>query len=117
MSKATPVTTRSSAPIPHAGNKQGTVPARRKPHAPARPAGTQDLIARIWETLEWRKTLQVAFIIAVTGITVTLMLAGLGLLAHAMTGHAMTGQAATWPVGASIITGVVSYRAARRRHQ
>jgi hypothetical protein len=65
----------------------------------------------MWDTLEWRKTLQIAFIITITGITIFLVLAGLGLLAHA------TGLAAAWPVGTSIITGTVSYQIARRQRQ
>ena len=115
MSKATPATTSASAPVPHVGSTRGrTAPAHRKPRRPAPPITTQDLIARIWDTLEWRKTLQVAFIITLTGITLTLMLAGLGLLLA----HAMTGLAAAWPAGVSItITATVTYRAAHRRRR
>jgi len=63
----------------------------------------------MWDTLEWPRALQMAFIIAVTGITIFLVLAGLGLLAHA------TGLTAAWPVGASIISGTVSFQIARRQ--
>lgn len=109
MSKAN-----TPAPAPHAGRtRRRTAPARRKPRSPARPASTQDLIATIWDTLEWRKTLQAAFLITVTGTVVTLMLAGLGLLAHAM-----TTTTAAWPAGVSItITVTVSYRAGHRKHR
>jgi hypothetical protein len=113
MSKATPATTFRHAPSRHTGSKQGrTVPASPQARTPARAMSTQDLIARIWRTLEWRKTLQVTFIITVTGITVALVLAGLGLLTHAM-----TSQGAAWPVGAGIITGTASYLTARRRRR
>ena len=111
MSKATP---HRPAPAPHAGStRRRTAPAHRKPRSPARPASTQDLIARIWDTLEWRKTLQVAFIITVTGTMVTLMLAGLGLLRPRD-----DGQDAAWPAGVSItITATVTYRAGHRKHR
>jgi hypothetical protein len=105
MSKATP----HRATARHDSSKQVTTPAHRKPHTPAQPASTQDLIARVWDTLQWRRTLQAAFIIAVTGITAALLLTGLALAAHAM-----TSQAAAWPVSISI-TATVSYRAARHR--
>jgi hypothetical protein len=111
MSKATPAATRRAS-APDASAQSGTTPARRTPCAQDRPATTPGLIARIWDTLEWRKTLQVAFIIAVTGITITLMLTGLGLLAHTM-----PGQTPVWPIGASILTVTVTYRAARRRRR
>ena len=87
------------------------MPAHRKPRIPTRRVSNQDLIARIWDTLEWRKTLQVAFIIAVVGITAALLLAGLEI-----TAHTMTSQAAAWPVSITI-TATVSYRAARRRQR
>jgi hypothetical protein len=111
MSKAKTEATSHRVPA-GAGSKQGTLPARRKPGGPARPVTTQDFIARIWDTLEWRKTLQMAFIISVTGIMVTLMLAGLGLLVHAV-----PSMAAAWPVGASLITVTVTCRAARHRQR
>lgn len=104
MSKATPATPRR-APVQH-GSKQGTTPAHHTPHIPARRVSNQDLIARIWDTLEWRKTLQVAFITAIVGITAALFLAGLEVAAHTL-----TSQAAAWPVGITI-TATVSYRAA-----
>jgi hypothetical protein len=112
MSKAAPETTSEGAPVPHDGSKQGTAPAHREPRSPTRPATTQDLIAQIWHTLEWHRTLQVAFIIAVSGITLTLVLAGLGLLAHAS-----ISQTASWPIGPSIMTATVGYLAARRRQR
>jgi len=109
MNKATPATP-DGTPVQH-HSKQGTAPARRTQPAPARRVSNQDLIARIWETLEWRKTLQVAFIIAMAGFTAALLLAGLEIAAHTM-----TGQAAAWPVSITI-TATVSYRAARRRQR
>jgi hypothetical protein len=72
-----------------------------------RPATTPGLIAQIWHTLEWRKTLQVAFVIAVAG---AVFVTGLGLLAHAM-----AGCAAAWSAASSAITAVISYRTGRRR--
>jgi len=114
MSKATPATTSASAPAPHGSTRGRPAPRHRKPRRPAPPVGTQDLIARLWDTLDWRKTLQVAFLITVTGITVTLMLAGLGVLLA----HTMTGLAAAGPAGVSItITATVTYRAAHRRRR
>jgi hypothetical protein len=109
MSKATPASTSTPAPAP--STRAHARPATRRPVSPARQLSTPDLIARMWDTLEWRKTLQIAFIITITGITIFLALAALGLLAHA------TGLAAAWPVGTSIITGTVSYRIARRQPQ
>jgi hypothetical protein len=69
------------------------------------------LIARIWETLAWPKTLQVAFVIAVAGLTVGLLLAGLEVAAHTI-----SSQAAAWPVSITV-TATVSYQAARRRRR
>jgi hypothetical protein len=109
MSKAKPGRARGGAPIPHDASKQGTTQAPQSPRSPARPATTQELITRIWDTLEWRKTLQVAIVIAVTGATAALAMAGLGLLAGALTSPAI------WPAGA--ITAAVSYAAARSRHR
>ncbi len=113
MSKATPLPAHDLAPAPHADSKRGrTAPVRRKPRNPAHPATTPELIARIWDTLNWGRTLQLAFIIAVTGITIASMLTGLELLAHAM-----TGTTAAWSAAATIITGTVSYRAALRQRR
>ncbi|HLK00503.1 MAG TPA: hypothetical protein VKU39_11425 [Streptosporangiaceae bacterium] len=98
---------KASAPAPSKAlaSRTGT-PARHRPRRPARPASTQDLIAQIWHTLEWRKTLQLAFIVTITGM---LILTGLELLAQAMP-H----TTAVWSTVTSTITAVISYRAARR---
>lgn len=45
-----------------------------------------DLIYRIWMSLEWAKTGQMVVILLVTGLTVALAFAGLGLLVHALIG-------------------------------
>jgi hypothetical protein len=112
MSKAMPATTSTSAPAPAGGGTPAHArTATRRPGSPARQLSTPDLIARMWDTLEWHKTLQIAFVIAISGITIFLVLAGLGLLAHA------TGLTASWPVGTSISTGTVSYQIAHRQRQ
>jgi len=110
MSKANAATSKRG-PLSPAG-KQGAAVAGRKPRTLARPTTTQDLIAHIWDTLEWRRTLQAAFIIAVTGVAATLVLAGLALAARSM-----TIPAAALPAAASLITVTVTYRAARRRRR
>lgn len=112
MSKATRATPSTSAHAPAAGSQQGcSVPTSQRSSTPAAPMSTQDLIARIWDTLEWSKSLQVAFIIAVSGITAALVLAGLCWLTHVL-----AGQTAAWPMSITI-TATVSYRAARRRRR
>ncbi len=113
MSKATPATTSASSPAPHAGRTRGrTAPGHRKPRCPARPASTQDLIARIWDTLEWRKTLQIAFTMVIADITIFAVLVGLELFTRA------TGLAAAWPAGVSItITATVTYRGVHRQRR
>jgi hypothetical protein len=72
---------------------------------------TQDLIARIWETLEWRKTLQANVLIIAAGITATLVMTGL-----AVTAHMIGSQAVAWPAGITV-TATVSYQAAHRRRR
>jgi len=112
MSKATPATPSTPVHAPAAGSQQGrSVPTSQRPSTPDEPMSTQELIARIWDTLRWSKSLQVAFIVAVSGITLTLVLAGLGLLTHML-----ADQTPAWPVSITI-TATVSYRAARRRHR
>ena len=112
MSKATPATANTPAPAPAAGSTQGrTAPATRKPGSPVRQLITQELIALIWDTLEWPKTLQIAFIMIIAGITIFAVLAGLALLTRA------TGPAAAWPVSVSIITGTVSHQIAHRQRR
>jgi hypothetical protein len=113
MSKAESTTTTAPAAAPHGGGKRNrTAPARRASRRPAQPASIPDLIAQLWHTLEWRKTLQVVFIITLTGVTVAAMLAGLALLVHAV-----FGTSAALPAGASLITVTVTYQAARRRRR
>lgn len=108
MRKATPATN-TPAHTPAAGSKQDrSAAAAQQQPAPAGPMSNQDLIARIWDTLNWPRSLQAAFIIAITGIAVTLVLAGLVLLTHAL-----TGQTAAWPVSITI-TATLNYKAARR---
>ncbi len=78
MSKATRATPSTPAHAPAADSQQGcSVPTSQRSSIPAAPMSTQDLIARIWDTLDWSKSLQVTFIIAVSGITAILVLAGL----------------------------------------
>jgi hypothetical protein len=111
MSKAVTGSSSHSAPAQH-NSKQRTTPAEPKPHSPARSTSTStELIVRIWDTLQWRKTLQVAFIIAVAGITAALLLAGLEIAARTI-----TSQAAAWPVSITV-TATLSYRAARRQRR
>lgn len=111
MRKATPATN-TLAHAPAAGSKQDhSAAASQQPPAPPGPMSTQDLIARIWDTLNWTKSLQAAFIIAISGIALTLVLTGLILLTHAL-----TGQTAAWPVSITI-TATVSYKAARRKRR
>jgi hypothetical protein len=105
MSKETPASTR-----PASSTRALTRSAALRPTSPARKLSTQGLIARIWDTLEWRKTLQMACLMVVAGITIFLVLAGLELLTHA------TGLTAAWPVSISI-TGTVSFQIGHRQRR
>jgi hypothetical protein len=110
MNKPAPATART--PVPAAKPDPATS-AAPDPGSPAPQLSTQQLIAHISDTLEWRRTLQVVVIIVAAGLTATLFFLCLTLAAHAL-----TGQAAAWPVSISIsisISATVSYRAARRR--
>jgi hypothetical protein len=111
MSKAPPATTSTTPPAPAASSTRArTRPTTPWPGSSARQLSTQDLIARIWDTLEWRNTLQMACIMVIAGITIFLVLAGLELLTHA------TGLTAAWPVSVSI-TGTVSYQIGHRQRR
>lgn len=111
MIKATPATTSTPPPAPAASSKRAcTTPTTPWPGSPARQLSTQDLIARIWDTLDWPKTLQMGCIMIIAGITIFLVLAGLELLTHA------TGLTAAWPVSVSI-TGTVSYQIGHRQRR
>jgi hypothetical protein len=104
-----PGTTTGTAPARHARSKQHrTAPAHRKLRRPIRKVSTQGLLAQVWSTLEWHKTLQIGFIITITGVMATLTVAGLALLAH------MISTTAALPVSITI-TWTVSYTAAHRR--
>jgi hypothetical protein len=72
---------------------------------------TQNLIAQIWETLEWRKTLQAAFLLAVAGVTTGLVLTILEVAAHLAGIATIAG-----PVSISV-TAAVTYQAAHRRRR
>jgi len=106
MNQAAPAT--ASTPVPAAEPAPATS-AAPDPGRPATQLSTQQLIAHIFGTLEWRRTLQAVVIIVAAGLTATSFFLCLTLAAHAL-----TGQAAAWPVSLSI-TATVSYRAARRR--
>lgn len=106
MNKAAPPT--ASTPVPAAKPDPATSAAPDR-GSPAPGLSTQQLIAHIVDTLEWRRTLQAVVIIVAAALTATLFFLCLTLAAHAL-----TGQAAAWPVSLSI-TATVSYRAARRR--
>jgi hypothetical protein len=90
--------------------------SRPSPSLDIVPASNQDLILKIWNSLAWDKTIQVAVIITVIGIMVALILLGLGLLAHAL-----IGTPTAWSAIASIVAGSgageVRYRTARRRRR
>jgi hypothetical protein len=109
MSKANPARQSPRTPPRRGGSNQDSIPSHRKPRTSC--ASTQDLIARIWETLEWPKTLQVAFLIVAAGITAALVLAGLEVA-----NHMISSQAAAWPVSITL-TAMVSYQVARRRRR
>jgi hypothetical protein len=106
MSKANHSRQPHRAPARHGSIKQGASPSHRKPCA-----STQELIVRIWDTLDWPKTLQAAFLIAAAGLTAALLLAGLVVAAHMI-----SSQVAAWPVGITV-TATVSYSAARGRRR
>ena len=106
MNKAAAPAT-ASTPLPTAEPDPATS-AALDPGSPAPQLSTQQLIAHIWDTPEWRRTLQAVVIIVAVGLTVTLASLCLTLAAHAL-----TGQAVVWPVSLSI-TATVTYRAARR---
>jgi hypothetical protein len=108
MNKAAPATASTPAP---AATPDPATPAAPDPGSPAPQLSTQQLIAHIAGTLEWRRTLQAVVLIVAAGLTATLFFTGLALAAHAL-----TGPAAAWPVSISI-TATVSYRAARRRRR
>jgi hypothetical protein len=72
---------------------------------------TPDLIAKVWEILDWPKALQLAVILIVTGVAAALVLTALVLA-----GRTMIGGAATWPVSITI-TATVSYRIACHRRR
>jgi hypothetical protein len=97
------------SPARRGSRKHGVSPRHHQPRTPC--ASTPDLIARIWETLEWHKTLQAALLITVAGIACALLLAVLEVSAHTS-----GGQAAALPVGITV-TATVSYRAARRKRR
>ena len=73
------------------------------------PATTTELIAYLWDSLDWSRTLQAALIIVAVGFTAALVLAGVELAARTV-----TSQAAAWSVSITI-TATVSYKTALRR--
>ena len=111
MSKATSTsaTSHRSSAAKGRGKPGRVAPKRTSPQEPATTMSTQDLIARIWQTLEWHKTLQIAAAVTIVGVVTTLLLAGLALLMHEMTSCAVA-----WPAGVSVATVTVTYVAARR---
>ncbi len=106
MNKEAPATASTRVP---AAKPEPATSAAPDPGSPAPQLSTQQLIAHILDTLEWRRTLQTVVIIVAAGLTATLFFLCLTLAAHAL-----TGQAAAWPVSISI-SATVSYQAARRR--
>jgi hypothetical protein len=55
---------------------------------------TSDLIAKVWETLDWPKALQLAVILIVTGVAAALVLTALVLAGRTMTGVRQPGRSA-----------------------
>jgi hypothetical protein len=106
MSKANPARQSTRTSAKRSSRNQGVSPSCYKPCA-----STQDLVLRIWETLEWPKTLQLAFLVVVGGFAAALFLVGLEIVAHTM-----SGQTAAWPVSITV-TATVSYQTARRRRR
>jgi hypothetical protein len=106
MSKANPARQLTRALAKRSSGNQGASPSCYKPCA-----STQGLILRIWETLNWPKTLQMAFLVVAGGCVAALLLVGLEIAAHAM-----SSQTAAWPVSITV-TATVSFKAARRRRR
>lgn len=110
MSKKTPGSNSHDAPALR-NDKQRARAASPRPDVPVPGMSTQELIAKMWETLDWPRGLHLAVIITVSGLAAALVLTGLELATRTM-----TSQTAAWPICITI-TASVSYRIAHHRRR